>query len=386
MSCIKQTNTDNTPATSGGQSIFVSATLTASYTAAELTSLSSDRGFGSYSAFSKYAVDFYKIVYKTNYNGSQIEASGLLAIPKNTSSTPALLCAQHSTIFTDSDAPSNFPKAYTGYEMFAAAGFIAIMPDYIGYGSSSSIVHPFYDEQYSGSAVVDMIKAVKYYLATKSIKISSKLFLLGYSEGGYVTMAAQKQIETAGDNSLTVTAAAEGAGCYDLTTMLSDIRNAGTYDDPSFVALMLNAYNTTYGWGRPLSDFFNAKYASVIPQLINGTKTGTQINGLLTTSVAGLLNTTFYNKIADASAELTLKAKLQANSFPNWYPQSPTRLYHGTADVDVFYNTTQTTYDRFKAAGAPNLKLISIPNGTHESSVTPMMLDAIPWIETFYQL
>ncbi|MDQ3292690.1 MAG: hypothetical protein M3Q05_15495, partial [Bacteroidota bacterium] len=61
---------------------------------------------------------------------------------------------------------------------------------------------------------------------------------------------------------------------------------------------------------------------------------------------------------------------------------SPTRLYHGTADQSVFFQTSQTVYDRFRAAGAPNVELIPIPGGTHSSSMEPMILSVIPWIQS----
>jgi hypothetical protein len=101
-----------------------------------------------------------------------------------------------------------------------------------------------------------MLKAAKYYLKKQDISISSRLFLTGYSEGGYVTMAAQKEIETKPVHHLTVTAAAEGAGGYDLNVMLSGIATSQTCAAPSFLTLLIKAYNSTYNWNRPFSDFF----------------------------------------------------------------------------------------------------------------------------------
>jgi alpha-beta hydrolase superfamily lysophospholipase len=116
--------------------------------------------------------------------------------------------------------------------------------------------------------------------------------------------------------------------------------------------------------------------------LLNGTKNQIQINSALSTSTALLFNPTFYNNLLNPSGELVLKAQVAANSFPNLYPKSPTRLYHGTADEDVPFQTSQSTYTRFKAAGSTSLTLTSIPNGTHETSVQPMFLDVLPWIQS----
>lgn len=368
-----------------GYSLFVSATEIGTFTQAQLQSVATQRGFGDFAPLIKYYVDFYKIVYKTMYKGSLINVSGLLCIPKGLPVPPPLLSAQHGTMFAYADAPSNFPLAFTGFELFASAGFMTVIPDFIGYGASQGIVHPYYDMQTSGATVADMLVAVKYYLKTKSIPISSKLFLVGYSEGGYVTMAAQKEIETNPALNLTLTAAAEGAGGYDITGMLQKVGTLKTYPDPSFFALFVQGYNTTYGYKRPLTNFFKEPYADEIPGLLNGTKNSTQINAALTTSVTSLLNADFYCALTTPGEETVFKAQVAANSFPNWFPISPTRLYHGTADEDVFFETSQTTYLRFLAEGAQNVTFIPIPGGTHETSVEPMMLNVIAWFSALAQ-
>ncbi len=293
-----------------------------------------------------------------------------------------MLSAQHGTLFNHADAPSNFPATFTGFELFASAGFVTAIPDYIGFGVSENIIHPYYDAQLSGTAVADMLKGVKYYLQKEKINISSRLFLLGYSEGGYVTMAAQKEIETHPEDNLSITAAAEGAGGYDLTGMLSTIATTPIYAEPSYLAFILQSYNTTYDWKRPYTDFFQEPYAGRIPTLLNGTKSQSEINAGLTTSTAALFNPTFLANLQNPTAEPVLKQAIQNNSFLNWVPKSPTRLYHGTADVTVFYQTTVTTYNRFKAAGATNVEFIPIPNGNHQTSIDPMLSNALAWFQS----
>lgn len=379
--CDKDVTTPDTD-TTGGKDLFVSATSVGSFTKTQLQVVATLKGFGSFVPLIQYDVDFYKFTYYTTLNGSKVLASGLLGIPKNTPTTPALLSAQHGTMFADADAPSNFPATFSGFEIGASAGFVTVIPDFIGYGVSKDIVHPYYDMQSSGISVVDMIKAAKYYLKTQNTAISDKLFLLGYSEGGYVTMAAQKEVETNKSYNLTLTAAAEGAGGYDLTTMLAKIATVPSYADPSFLALFIQSYNTTYSFNRPYTDFFMPVYAAKIPALLDGTKTGDQINLELNTSPSALLSTAFYSSLTNPAAETAFKAKVAFNSFPDWYPVSPTRMYHGTADEAVFYETSQTTYDKFIAAGSKQLSLTPIPGGTHTTSIVPVILDAIPWMQS----
>jgi pimeloyl-ACP methyl ester carboxylesterase len=377
--CRKDTTVD--PAIPNSE-LFVSATSLGTYPKLVLQGLATANGFGNYVSLIKNDVAFYKLVYKTTYKGNMINVSGLVALPQNISYTPTLVSAQHGTMFKASDAPSNFPGTFTGFELCAAAGFATIIPDYIGYGVSQSIAHPYYDQQYSGLTVVDMIKAAKYYLAKQNYAISDRLFILGYSEGGYVTMAAQKEIETNASNNINLTAAAEGAGGYDLTGMLSGIASTNTYAAPSFLALLVRGYDSTYNWNRPYSDFFQQPYADRIPSLLNGTKSREDIDAQLTTSPSALFNPVFYANLTNPTGETVFKQKLAANSFLTWVPKSPTRLFHGTADEAVYYQTSVDTYNRFKAAGATNVQFFPIQGGTHGTSIEPMMLNVLPWFQS----
>ncbi|MEO8960724.1 MAG: lipase family protein [Ginsengibacter sp.] len=365
-----------------GSNYFVSATPLGTFSKSDLQGLAVKAGFAVFAPLAHYDVDFFKLIYKTSFKGNMIQVSGLLAIPKNVLSIPSLVSAQHGTIFRFSDAPSNFPNSFSGFELFASAGYVTVIPDYIGYGVSQNIPHPYYDKQYSALSVVNMIEAAKYYLQKQKAAITNRLFLVGYSEGGYTTMAAQKEIETNPSHLLTVTGAAEGAGGYDLTTFLSAIADTATYSAPSFLALIIKSYNNTYNWNRPFSDFFQQPYASQIPDLLDGSKTRSDIDAALPNSTAALFNPIFYASLKNPTKETALKTKVGENSFLTWVPKSPTRLYHGTADEAVPFKTSVVTYGRFIAAGATNVEFFPIPGGTHTTSVTPMMANALPWLQS----
>ncbi|WP_324674174.1 alpha/beta hydrolase family protein [Hymenobacter sp. GOD-10R] len=365
-----------------GKDLFVTAELVGTVPAATLKSLATAAGFESFAPFAKYDVTFYRMVYKVNYQGQNVQASGLLGIPQGTPAPPALLSAQHGTTFLQAEAPSNFPATFSGFELFASTGFVTVIPDFIGYGTSRNIFHPYFDRKSSALTVVNMLKAAQYFLKSGGIALNKNLFLAGYSEGGYVTMAAQQEIETHPGHQLTLTAAAAGAGGYDLPEFLNQVATVPTYASPSFLAFILQAYNTTYTWNRPLTDFFQQPYAGKIPMLLDGTKNIDQINAELTTNLASLFNPTFYANLKNPSGEPALRQKLLENSFNNWVPRSPTRLYHGTNDESVFFSTSVTTYARFQAAGATNVAFFPIPGGTHRTSIVPMMLNALPWLQS----
>ncbi len=369
------------PDTDPGSAQFVSATSIGTFTKTDLQALAIKAGFGNFAVLALYDVEYYKLIYNTTFKGKKIQVSGLLGIPKNVPA-PSLLSAQHGTIFRAAEAPSNFPNTFSGFELFASAGYVALIPDYIGYGISQNITHPYFDKQSSALTVVDMIKAAKYYLRKQNTAISSRLFLAGYSEGGYVTMAAQQEIETNPLHQLTVTAAAEGAGAYDLTVFATLLATRPTYAAPSFLAFIVKSYNSTYNWNRPFSDFFQEPYASQIPQLLDGTKGREEIDAALPKTPIALLNPVFYGDLLNPAKEVELKQRLVSNSFLTWVPKSPTRLYHGTADEAVFIETSVVTYNRFRAEGATNVEFFPIPGRDHRGSIEPMFFNALPWLKS----
>ncbi|WP_242920923.1 alpha/beta fold hydrolase [Pontibacter liquoris] len=361
---------------------LVSSELLASVPQSMLRALASSDGYAAYSNDIRYDVAVYKIIYYTTYQGKEIKASGLVCVPQGMPTPAPVLSAQHGTIFTQRDAPTNFTDL-SGFELFAAAGYVTLIPDYIGFGASKQIFHPYYDQQHSALAVVDMIKAGESFCRQQNVAISDKLFLVGYSEGGYVTLAAQKEIETHPEHGLKLTAVAAGAGGYDLTAMLSGVASGKPYPYPAYLAYVLQAYDYTYNWNRPLTDFFQAAYAQKLPTLFNGTNGGSAINRQLTTDPHQLFAPAFFEALQSPSGELPLKQALQANSFQDWVPQSPTRLYHGTADEIIPFENSKQTYTRFIAQGARHLEFIPLEKGTHGSSLVPMLQSLVPWIKGF---
>jgi dipeptidyl aminopeptidase/acylaminoacyl peptidase len=329
----------------------------------------------------KYDVTSQRLVYETIFKGKIVKASGLVLLPKDLKSKAPIISIQHGTTFSHDGAPSE--GAYTGMELFASAGYIVLMPDYLGYGESESLFHPYYDRQYSALAVIDMIKAAKAYLQGKSIPFSDKLFLAGYSEGGYVTLAAAREIDTNKEHNLTVTAVAAGAGGYDVVEMLKGVATNSYYSYPGYLAFVLMSYNSTYDWRRPLSDFFRPKYAEALSKYMNGEYEGGFINSRLTTDTKLLFNETFYSKLKQSAEETALKQAVQKNSVTGWKTTIPIRLYHGTKDEIIPVGNSEATFKSFKTAGSESVELILIPGGTHGSSFRPMLDSFIPWLMNF---
>jgi pimeloyl-ACP methyl ester carboxylesterase len=260
--------------------------------------------------------------------------------------------------------------------------YVVFWPDYIGYGSSSNILHPYYIYEPTVIPVIDMIKAGENYLNVNNVKYNSqKLFLTGHSEGGYVTLAVQKELETHPVNGIHVIASAPSAGPYDLIATGNILFNAVSYPSPDYILLILTAYNNYY-WQLPLTDFFQPLYASNAMKLLNGNYNDYEINETLTTNLASLLSTTFLSNYR-ANGDSAIKATFKINSVNNWTPKTPTRLYQGTIDSIVPLQIAQETYQTFISNGSDTsiVKLVLDQGVGHD--YIPAYLKILPWFKSF---
>ncbi len=79
--------------------------------------------------------------------------------------------------------------------LLASIGYIAVLPDYIGYGDSTNELHPYVHAATLASATVDMNRAARKFLAGINRSTNGQFFLTGYSEGGYATLATQRLMQ-----------------------------------------------------------------------------------------------------------------------------------------------------------------------------------------------
>ncbi len=148
--------------------------------------------------YMKSDVSVYRIVYKTSIGGKEINASGLLSVPVNQGDYP-VLSFQNGTNTLNINAPSVNPSnsSYILVEVLASMGFVVIIPDYPGFGESVNIPHPYLVKDPAITTIADMFYAAEEFDATilDDISILNEYYLLGYSQGGWATMALHKALE-----------------------------------------------------------------------------------------------------------------------------------------------------------------------------------------------
>lgn len=319
------------------------------------------------SLFIQSGIDQIKIVYNTkDLKGNDILASGALIIPNSLpENTFALGSLQHGTLFNELDAPSYFgvnTEASLG-SILASTGMIIALPDYLGYGASKNIAHPYEHKEGLSDSNIDFLRAVKEYIAQEEIKFNNKLLLAGYSEGGYATMAMHQAIQDENDDEFNVVVSSCGAGAYNKTASVNEIITRDSAGDPAFNSSyiwVLQTYNELEGINRPMSSYFIEPFASQI------TQSGPAVQ--VTQSFKSILNPTFVAGVMNKT-DTEFLAAIAENDVYDWRPVAPVTLYHGTADEYVPFLNSQTAFDAMKRNNAPDVKLNPIQGGTHGSSI-----------------
>ncbi|MGV6810344.1 MAG: alpha/beta hydrolase family protein, partial [bacterium] len=141
-----------------------------------------------------YDVEAFQLNYLTvDGRGALTEASALITLPqKSPLKRSPLLSFQHGTVFYNAEAPTSIFDETAPEVVTASLGYIVLSADYIGYGASLGKEHPYLLAHPSANAVIDLFSAAKTWLDFHDYPYQPQLFLTGYSEGGYVTMATHK--------------------------------------------------------------------------------------------------------------------------------------------------------------------------------------------------
>ncbi|MDW3211781.1 MAG: lipase family protein [Reichenbachiella sp.] len=351
---------------------LISATEVASYPVQLLQFGANQQGFAAISEQLQYDITIYKIEYLTTYLGANITASGLIGVPNTDEEVPTL-SFQHGTIAAHADAPTESDEGIF-YASFASLGYISLIPDFIGFGSSSDFLHPYYHAESTAECIIDMIRASEEFIIEKNLDSNGKLFLAGYSEGGYATMVTHQRIEEKYEDEFNLIASAPASGGYDLIGMKNYFVGLKFYNQPFYLAYLSLSYSKVYEWPTLLSNLFNELYASSIPSLFDGSKSGSQINAALTTDIEQFLTEDFRTNSNDSKYDL-LNKELASNSPIAWQPTHPVYMYHGSADITVPYQNSVDTYDLLIDAGADKITFTTMDGATHSSGVAPFVVD-----------
>lgn len=284
----------------------------------------------------RYAVASWRLDYTTlDANGAEVRASGLISVPQKTAgSASPVLSYQHGTIFRDAETPSNNAVAGEVAVVLASLGYVVVAPDYVGFGTSRGAPHPYLLATPTAAAVNDFLTASKVWREENKVLDNGQLFLAGYSEGGYATMAAHRELQASGSAHLSnLRMAVVGAGPYDVQTTLDGLIDL-VRDKQPILGALINPGFLRYLGGSAQREVRRAVLRELLPDDAD---------------------VVYDTRFLDLFFADDTRAIAQNSSVYDWRPQVPVPLFHGRDDKTVPYASSVRTLDAMRAQGAGDL-------------------------------
>lgn len=287
----------------------------------------------------RYSVSSYRLNYvTTDKNGAKVTASGLVSVPVKTAGARSpVLSYQHASTFRNNQAPSIKVEAVEPPLVLASLGYIVVSPDYVGFGASYGVEHPYLTSSPSSRAVIDMLSAAQTWRRQAGVADNGQLFLAGYSEGGYATMAAHRAIHQQGGELKTqLQAAVPGAGPYDVQETLDE---------------QLDRVRKLF---PPLALLIDPDHLSDASESVRNEVRRLLLRQMVPEDGDVRYQTLFMDRfLADDKAGIAAEHSVHLG----WAPSVPVYLFHGRGDLTVPYSAAESARDTLRAAGAPDVTL-----------------------------
>jgi pimeloyl-ACP methyl ester carboxylesterase len=283
-----------------------------------------------------YSVTSYRLEYLTSdARGQSVRASGLVSVPvKAAGAKSPVLSYQHATIYHDAEAPSNHAVPSEVAVTLASLGYIVVAPDYVGYGASKGTPHPYLVAAPAASATVDFLTAAGTWRRNSNVNDNGQLFMTGYSEGAYVTMAAHRALQAGNAANLApLRLVVTGAGPYNVQVAFDALLSLVREQVPVLGALI------NPGLLRFLSPSVRLDVRRELLKLLQ----------------PGDADVVFDSEAIDNYLADDVQAIAHLSSVHDWRPSLPVRLYHGRDDHTVPYASSLSALQTMRRNGAGDL-------------------------------
>jgi acetyl esterase/lipase len=335
-----------------------------------------------------YSVDIYKINYfTTDENGNNEIASGMVVIPTDSCAGYPMGLYAHGTVLKRDDVPSRNNGEGTIGKLFAGAGYVMVLPDYLGMGDNPGF-HPYVHAETQATASIDAMRAARELCSDLNTNLDRDVFITGYSQGGHAAMATHQYIQENNlQNEFRVRAAAPASGPYDMSGIQAGgIISGSPYSNPGYVVYLIKGYQQAYGnlYNNSIAELLRAPYDVTIPPLLDGTHTLSDLNNAMPSRIDSFMKAGFLNDIRSTyqSKNHPLWQNLLDNDVYNWVPDSATRMYYCTGDEQVEYQNSIKADSFMNAMGAQDVAAYSQGPSNHGGCVVPSLYSVITYFDS----
>lgn len=268
--------------------------------------------------------------WSTDVNGELIKLSGRIVLPAD-GKVSRIMVVSHFTIAADYEAPSS---TVTMESLFAARGLAVIEADYLGYGITSDKVHPYLCASVTAKNVVDMYYAALPFLQKIGCKPKyPDIFLLGYSQGGAVTMSVAHEFEFHHFDDVKIRLIMAGGGPYDICATYDTLVDNDYTDIPCAIPLIIQGMDVGMGLNLDYSKFFVPHVAKNLDKWLNTKQyTVAQVTEMIGSHhISDMLTPAAQDKAKDLMTDL-YRAMVDNSVTNEMPPAAPLYLFHSIDD------------------------------------------------------
>lgn len=360
--------------------VTVSYELIQSYSVQDINNVITDLGIPNGILAPEYGVDFYRVMYTTEYKDSMVVVSGAMMIPQNMTCPAPMTSYMHGTTSNKLGVPSYNSSEKNICILFASEGNVVLAPDHVGLGASTIDLHPYMHGWTEAHAAINLMRAAREIIPFDDdieVELSNQIFLFGYSQGGTTTCHTAKVIEELYSDEFTVTAIAPLSGAYNLSGAQTDfINNGEPYATPGYLPYIIMGYQSIYPeLYDELSDIFVEPYASSLPNLFFGHNYSMgYINNQCTPIPLDMIVPSVRDEFIAGTH--SFNQKLNENDLMDWIPQTRVVMAYCTGDEQVHYTNAINANASWSAASSYPIDAIEIGPQDHGGCVMFALLIA----------
>jgi acetyl esterase/lipase len=332
----------------------------------------------------RYAVDSYRIRYmSTDFDGSPAEVTAQLFVPRLPVPTerPLLVYGPGTTGIGDACAPSleqaehRYLGAYReNMLVYAGLGFIAVLPDYIGFDDPAR-PQRYFSKVAEAHVMLDAARAVLLYFQSSShvVRLQRAVFAAGYSQGGHAAFAA-----------------ADLRGTYAPDVPLAGVIGFGSTNNveallregPAYAPLILYTYSRMYGAAINPADYLVERFARTLDTDVTS-KCVDQFQTYYSFDGARVYRPAFHAALYGHYLFETyhsLGARLEENLSGLDGHMLPALIIQGGTDFIVTSATQKLFVDALRAAGSA-VRYRVFPGVPHKGIRQAGFAESIEWME-----
>jgi len=331
----------------------------------------------------KNAVKVYRVTYPSlipERGNRPTVATGLIAIPDVEGSRFPLVSYQHGTVYGKQEVPSfiaQSPETALMVAQFAGQGYVVIGADYFGLGLSTE-PEGYMVKASHQQATADMLTASRQVLAALKID-TPKLYLAGWSQGGFVTMALLEKLEAEG---VKVDAAATASAPVDIYVALSGFLDFPRPNDASWVTslFILSSFSFENYYGVP--GLARALLTDETYEIARKAYAREPYDpAAIPTDLKKLIRPAYFDP--QFFAESAYGRLVKATTAYRWVIKSPVRNYYGETDEVITPGLGQLVQTYQRAMGTGNLVVEAVSTGktTHRGTFATAVPQWKAWFD-----